>query len=561
MNLGTVIDVSTPKTYPNKFPGNCIKCGARILAAGGLTYKTDDGWKVLHDGTCPTADPAATTQPQATQVGFTPTAEQARCVELFATGADLVIQAGAGAGKTATLLLLAAQAGAQGRKGRYTAYNKKIVEDTTTKAPGNLAVSTMHSMAFGAVGRNFKHLLPKTPTNPGGMQRQRSIEVARILGLSEMTVGGKRLAAGALAAMVLGAIDSFTHSADAEVTTKHFGTIAGLDEEGETKNSKVLARKLLPFARKAWGHFTSVDGKLRITHDSYLKNWQLSSPRIVADFIMLDEAQDADPVQVAIIEAQRAYGTQIVVVGDSQQVLYEWRGAVNALADFEAMGAQVAYLTQSFRFGDTIAEVANGLLTRLGAELRIQGFGQVASVVGPIAEPTAILTRTNAGAIRALLASLADGQKPHLVGGGADVIAFAEAALDLQEGRSAQYGELACFADWAEVEYYVENEPQGADLKLMVKLVNEFTAEAIIEALKNMPNEKNADLIISTSHKSKGCQWMSVQIAGDFIPPKEEGQEMSASELRLMYVAATRAQRELDLDNVPHFLSGPAQEA
>ena len=104
------------------------------------------------------------------------------------------------------------------------------------------------------------------------------------------------------------------------------------------------------------------------------------------------------------------------------------------------------------------------------------------------------------------------------------------------------------------MEYYVDNEPQGADLKLMVRLVNEFTAEAIIEALRNQPKEADANLVVSTAHKSKGCQWASVQIAGDFLPPKEEGAEMTPAELRLAYVAATRAQRELDLDAVPHFL-------
>jgi hypothetical protein len=541
------------KAFPNKYPGNCTRCGSRVEAGSGLTSRVDGKWAVSHNGTCPTTDPASLAQPQATQVAFTPTAEQARCIELFATGADLVIQAGAGAGKTATLMLLAAQAGAQGRKGWYGAYNKKIVVDTAAKAPGNLAVSTMHSLAYQAMGKLFAHRLP--PKAP----RQMASEVARILGVRQMDVnsvdGPKSLTAGALASMVLSAVDSFTHSADAEVSVRHFAPVAGLDEEGSNKNNRALAAKLVPFARQAWADMTTPEGQLRITHDSYLKAWQLSGPRISADFIMLDEAQDADPVQVAIIEHQRTFGTQVVVVGDSQQVLYEWRGAVNALADFTAMGAQVAYLTQSFRFGHAVAEVANGLLGRLNAELRIQGFGQVASTVGPVAEPTAILTRTNAGAVRAMLASLEAGQRPHLVGGGAEVIAFAKAAQDLQAGRRADYAELACFGSWDEVEYYVENEPQGADLKLMVKLVNEFGAEAIIEALRNQPKEADADLVVSTAHKSKGCQWASVQIAGDFLPPKEEGAEMTPAELRLAYVAATRAQRELDLDQVPHFLS------
>ena len=53
-----------------------------------------------------------------------------------------------------------------------------------------------------------------------------------------------------------------------------------------------------------------------------------------------------------------------------------------------------------------MAEVANGLLSRLDARMRVRGFGPVASTVGPVAEPDAILCRSNAGAVRRVLAWL-----------------------------------------------------------------------------------------------------------------------------------------------------------
>jgi hypothetical protein len=540
--------------FPNKYPGNCINCGARILAAGGLTYKTEDGWKVLHQGDCPTTNPDSPVQ--AAKMDYTPTPEQAECLRLFATGKDLVIQAGAGAGKTTTLLQFAQWAAERGLIGQYTAYNKDIVKDVKTKAPGNVSVSTMHALAYAVIGYLFKERLDNNT-------RQRASETAAILGLSswDCQVDGRKkvLPAGFLAGLVMKAIENFCRTIDTEPAAKHFRLVEGLDlpnEDGTSTNAnnKALAAHLVPFAKKAWADLTDPKGALRYSPDCYLKQWSMSSPRIKVDFIMLDEAQDADPVQVSIIEQQRQYGTQIVVVGDSMQVLYEWRGAIDALADFEKMGANVAYLTQSFRFGDAVADVANDLLSRLDAKLRIKGFGPVASTVGPIDEPDAILCRTNAGAVKALVGELAAGRKAHLVGGGAKVIAFCEAALNLQLGRPCYHPELSIFANWAEVERYITEDEQGEDLKLMVKLVNDFGAEAIIEALENAAaKEDQADVVISTAHKSKGRQWGNVQIAGDFKAPKED-MPMSASELRLAYVSATRARFGLDLTMVPHFL-------
>lgn len=58
-----------------------------------------------------------------------------------------------------------------------------------------------------------------------------------------------------------------------------------------------------------------------------------------------------------------------------------------------------------------------------------------------------------------------------------------------------------------------------------------------------MPTEASADVVISTAHKSKGREWQSVQLAGDF-PDEAAG---SDAELRLLYVAATRGRLELDV--------------
>lgn len=485
---------------------------------------------------------------------FTPTLEQEQAREAFATGESLAIEAGAGTGKTATLALLARDV--PSRRGQFIAFNKSIVTDAGGKFPGSVTCSTAHSLAFRAVGRRYSHRLNSA--------RMSSFELSRRLGVDPLTVetqfGKKVLQPGYLASLVMKAIGTFCHSADVVPGPDHVPYIDGIDlptSDGRrtyANNREVRAHLAAPMA-KAWADLQRVDGELRFNHDSYLKIWGLSHPKIAADFILLDEAQDTDPVLAQVI-AEQAEHAQIVVVGDANQEIYAWRGSIDALSGFDVKHRTM--LSQSFRFGPAVAEVANRVLAMLDTKLRLTGTDAIASVVAPVAEPDAVLCRTNATAVDRVLAAQMTGQRPHLVGGGDDVRRFAEAAADLKAEQGTYHPDLACFDTWGQVQDYCENDPSGSELKLLVSLVDRYGTDTIKRALGNMPREDAADLIVSTGHKAKGREWASVQLAGDFcLPPKDveddERYDPPGAEKKLLYVALTRARLELDITRVELF--------
>lgn len=464
----------------------------------------------------------------------------------------LVVTAGAGTGKTTTLRMLADNLKGNGQ---YTAFNTNLVNESKSKFEGTrVACNTTHSLAFRAVGKNYSHRL--------GGQRVKSYQIAQTLGIKdfELTLGEetgadgkkkpvtKRLSAGYLAGQVMGAVSRFCQSAETEVQASHFRYIDGIDVPSPTgrtyvNNEKVRAY-LLPFAEAAWKDLSNPEGSLPFAHDHYVKVWQLSNPVIAGDYILLDEAQDTAPVMLDVIRRQKS---PVIIVGDSAQQIYEWRGAVDALESFP--GAPISYLSQSFRFGEAIADVANAILERIvGIELRLKGFPAIPSRVAEVASPTCILCRTNAVAVASLLEALANGKKPFLVGGGAAVVSFVEAAESLQRGETTSHPELACFSSWIEVQEYSKLD-EGEDLKLMVKLVDTFGCSKILEALKAMPVEAEANLVISTAHKSKGREWDSVRLANDFPTASKS----SDSDLKLLYVAVTRAKLILDVSQCPFF--------
>ncbi len=289
--------------------------------------------------------------------------------------------------------------------------------------------------------------------------------------------------------------------------------------------------------------------------------WQLGkgqdAPFIAADYILLDEYQDTAEVFVDVLQQQRH--ALLVLVGDDNQRIYEWRGAVNAGDCFP--DAEVSMLSQSFRFGQAIADVANSILSTLDEPTELvmkglpskpgSGLPYLPSRVARVDNPRCVLCRSNAGAVSTVLLALKEGKKPHLVGGGADVVAFVKAARDLQKGLGTDHPELCCFTSWNEVVEYATSD-EGEDLRLMVRLIKEFTVEAILSALENMPREEDADLVVSTAHKSKGREWATVKLAPDFPTINK----MQDSDRRLLYVAATRAQEQLDITECPPFCGG-----
>jgi hypothetical protein len=203
-------------------------------------------------------------------------------------------------------------------------------------------------------------------------------------------------------------------------------------------------------------------------------------------------------------------------------------------------------LTQSFRFGPAIAGEANKFLAFLGSDLRLEGFEKIESTVGPLDEADAILCRTNAGVIFNAIEQLALGREVAIVGGTNEIKRFAKAAAQLQSGKQTTHEDLVAFKNWGEVVEYADSD-EGADLRVMVKLISEHGIDAILDICERSTKEADADVVVSTAHKAKGREWDRVKIAGDFrIPDYDAGEVLSRQEAMLMYVSVTRAKKALD---------------
>jgi len=477
-----------------------------------------------------------------------PTNEQEAVIDAFAARESLVVDAVAGAGKTATLRMAAQSAPT--RSCLYVAFTKDLAKEAKGSMPGNVEARTAHSLAFEVFGRPLKHRI--------GGKRVTAYEAAKIMYNSGSipathilnqggTIGDVLLRPATLASLALKTVKRFCQSADAEISPWHVPKVDGIEAQGRDE----LVRVVLPIARLAWIDLTHPAGKLRFEQDVYVKLWALSKPTIPADAILFDEAQDANPVLAEVLKAQSA---QLVAVGDPCQQMYEWRGSVDAMADWPA--DKRLTLSQSFRFGQRVADRANLWLALLGTATRVVGAPWLDSTVGPIDEPDAVLCRTNAGAVAAAITHLGTGARVHIVGGGREMQRMAEAADRLMHGEPAEHPELAAFTTWDEVRAYAA-EDDGADLVATVKLIDEHGPDKILKIVRLLTaRSEDASVVVSTGHKAKGLQWPRVVIGDDYREPQPvpyptltsptKALVLRRGELMGAYVAVTRAEQRLD---------------
>ena len=261
------------------------------------------------------------------------------------------------------------------------------------------------------------------------------------------------------------------------------------------------------------------NGEIEITHDFYLKKFQLSQPVLRYDYVLFDEGQDASQAMLDVFLKQKALK---VIVGDTHQQIYGWRYAVNSLemVDFETF-----QLSNSFRFGQDIADLAMEILRlkkHTGGYKSIQITGKGNNNEN---KTRAVLARTNLGLLLEAINTVADRRmvKRIYFEGNIHSYTYADDGISLYDVLNLYTGKRHLIRDKLilsmkntdELEEYIEK-TEDPQLRMMLSIVKEYGEEMpeIINAIKQKyvsDNEREkAELIFSTVHRSKGMEYDTV---------------------------------------------------
>lgn len=473
------------------------------------------------------------------------TDEQIYANEKFVKGERFKVIAFAGSGKTSTLKIMANNSNY--RKGAYLAFNKRLAEEAKSKFPNNIQCMTFHGLAY----RNTPRWMLEKLKRP----RIFSSDIAKKLNINAIKLNSSgeeiRLSGSQQASIALKALEDFCKFSSDQISFKN--VLACIPKHIPKEFHIDLADHLAKYTYELWLDMVSEKGAFSINHNIYFKHWCLGKPYLPFDFILADEAQDLSATQYKLMLDQSSQ--QLIFCGDMHQQIYGWRGAVNAM---QQLPLTSCYLTQSFRFGNEIAEVANLILQgALNEERKLRATPTIKSKVhydNKAEISNGILCRTNAVAFTKFV-ELSVQNIPVQIAFDADsVLNFLKDAEKLKSGISIDSGDLLGFQDWNHLLEYIED-TSDANLKTLVKIVEDYGVDQVRNLIIKSKDVKS-DTIVTTAHKSKGLEFNRVTIEGDF-QYKIDGNNiiMNREEARLIYVALTRARTDLHLAGIYNLLA------
>ncbi|MEO7265210.1 MAG: 3'-5' exonuclease [Ferruginibacter sp.] len=480
------------------------------------------------------------------------TAEQRAVID---TNFNLVINAVAGSGKTTTLIEYAKSRPASS-KILYLAFNKTVKAEALQKfissGISNVKVETAHSLAFDRIIKHSHYKL---------VQGYKSYELCELLKIDT----GDKHTDFIIANHVNKFIGYFCNSKAEKVQDLHYTDVI---TDGKAKIFVSNFYKLIEkYTRMALAKMDK--GEIEVTHDFYLKKFQLSNPVLAYDYILFDEGQDASGAMLDVFLKQPAIK---IIVGDMHQQIYGWRYAINSL---QQVDFPVFNLSNSFRFDEEVALVANKILSwkkqlKQPTAVKITGAGTTTDS----AVTKATLGRTNLGLLLNAISHRQNGTLTNVYfEGNINSYSFADEGaslydvLNLYNGKKDKIKDklIAGMTTMKELEDYIEK-TDDTSLSMIVEVVKEFgnRLPGLINELKENHTtvKEEADMIFSTVHRCKGMEYDEVTLLNDFINEEKlhkyiqqyGGDKMTeqekgrlAEEINILYVAATRAKNKLKI--------------
>ena len=300
--------------------------------------------------------------------------------------------------------------------------------------------------------------------------------------------------------------------------------------------------------------------------------------------LFVDEAQDLNPLQLAVLDQWRIGRDDLTLVGDPSQSIYGFNGAdpsVLTALEQRFPGIEVIRLTANYRCTPQVVQAGLRALSHLptdlpqlfstrpdGSPVQIYGFDDekaeangIAQIVESWRTPIsrwrdfAILTRTNAQ-----LAPLRDALTAHNI----PTRIVGSVAADPVQRATREVGDLPSsirIATWSRdaraplAEDSTETEEDLVARRRVADAIDEFLAEgggdgrtflAWVRTNRPFEDERYQDSVeLLTFHGAKGREWDNVVLAGceqGLIPHSSaKTPAETAEEIRLAYVAMTRA--------------------
>lgn len=249
-----------------------------------------------------------------------PTEEQAEAIRRAASGGSIMLQAFAGCAKSSTLEMMAPQIR---EPALALAFNKKIALDIGGRLPGNFQAKTLNGLGHSAwAGQLGGRRLQLAEGKQGRLVTQVAKESRSRLNSDQWSwtrdIVGKAMQEGLLPHRFADLGQGLIPDTDREWTNLAFAAGLPADEHS----------LLVPLARDVLTRSVEMALQGQISFDD-----QIYCPLLLGGrwpqfpVVMVDESQDLSPMNHLMISRVLRPNGRLIVVGDSKQAIYAWRGA------------------------------------------------------------------------------------------------------------------------------------------------------------------------------------------------------------------------------------------
>lgn len=260
------------------------------------------------------------------------------------------------------------------------------------------------------------------------------------------------------------------------------------------------------------------------------------------DIVMVDEAQDINPVMKKIVE--NINKKKLIIVGDKNQAIYGFRKNISL---FNMDNSSKFSLKKTFRFGPEIANYINRLSIKLyGEEIGMIGNENIESILTNedlLGGYTAYISRTNKTLINNAIEFALSDINISIPFDWEEFNSDVNDVIYLKLGLMKQIRNrnIKMFKSYSEFKNIIKS-GYLKEMSYIVSLIEEhdiFMKEYLQIIGKNLTPVRYADIVFLTAHKSKGLEYLNVNLSDDFNFKNTE-------EKNLIYVASTRAIKKLN---------------
>lgn len=497
-------------------------------------------------------------------MGFKPSKYQQAIYNWIKTGTgNAVVEAVAGAGKTSTIVQ-AINYISDKLRACFLAFNKSIAEELKAKVPGNCDAMTLNGLGHRAWTRHIASVKLDATKTVKIINESLTEAEAKAYGHTIKRIIGLAKAYGIVPKGVKDAVGVIDDTDDnwMEIINHHEIDL-GIDDL-EDADAAEVKRMYLGLCRRVLS--LSCEQKTIIDFDDQLYLTTIfRAPMPKYDWVFVDEAQDLNSIQLAMIGQMAKAGTRVVAIGDSRQAIYGFRGAgTDSMTKFALMfNATNLELSISYRCPKSHVELAKTIVPQIeAADNAIEGIVEDRGSrwkTSDFVNDDLVICRCNAPLLKLAYTLLADKVPVRILG--KDIGAGLISLIKKMKARSVSHlaDKLTAWRD-RETQKMLDKDPDAATDKIddkynaimiFVDMMPDATPDDICKEIENIYSDNTKGILtLATVHKAKGLEANRVYILDSWLLEMSRKRKSTKAwqaqqETNLRYVAYTRSKNEL----------------